>query len=204
MKRGQHFALMSALLAATATAHAADVTSAVADCRAEENDDARLACYDRLADELSPPEAKTASNPPAPPAASPDATPGRTPAAAPAPAMPPAQAQATSPATPPPDDFGYRGGALARADAVAREEAEREQEPGDVEEVLGRVTEVTRRGRGLLVVTLDNGQTWTQKAPDSGFLVQTGDRVRIEAATLGSYLMFREGSKRGTRVTRVR
>jgi hypothetical protein len=183
-------------------ANAEDVPSALAQCRAQESETARLSCYDQLADRVSPPPAarQQASATPPPVAPAPALEP-----AAPGPAGPGASPRETT-AQAGSREFGYRGGPLARADAERAEAAQAEaKEQGEAsEEIVATVTEVARRPRGQLAVTLDNGQTWLQKTADAWFVVKYGDRVRVQAGTLGAYLMYREDSKRGTRVTRIR
>jgi hypothetical protein len=95
------------------------------------------------------------------------------------------------------EKFGRKG-------AMAREESDRkEQESRELGELQAKVTEIWTRSDGLMVVTLDNGQEWKQNRPDSFFRLKTGDIVKIQPASLGSFLMSGP-SKRSTRVTRVR
>ncbi|MCB1692424.1 MAG: hypothetical protein KDI19_06630 [Pseudomonadales bacterium] len=65
------------------------------------------------------------------------------------------------------------------------------------------VAAVTTGAFGKLLVELDNGQAWRQL--DNGRLpLQTGDRVRIEKASFGSYLLVKATGSRSIRVKRVR
>jgi hypothetical protein len=105
-----------------------------------------------------------------------------------------AAAQAAAPQTPE-EKFGYRG-------VLAREDQERAKVAA-LEQLEGLVTEISRRGDGALVMTLDNGQVWAQNRPDAFFRLKVGERVKIEPAALGSFMMIGP-SKRTARVTRVR
>ena len=80
-----------------------------------------------------------------------------------------AAAPAAAPQTPE-EKFGYRG-------VLAREEQERAKVAA-LEELEAAVTEISRRGDGALVMTLDNGQVWAQNRPDAFFRVKVGERVR--------------------------
>lgn len=191
---------------------AEDPSAAIAACRTEQDDARRLACYDRQADRLAERASAAAAAPVAPAAAatqSAEAAVAGTVAAAatsatPAANAPAAQSAATASAAPKPvtpqDEFGY-GGAMARADA---DQKKKEGAASGLEEIVATVTQVTTRQRGELVITLDNGQVWVQKAPESSFRVKIGDQVRIKAGALRSYMMSHVTTDRATRVTRVR
>ena len=174
----QRSILALALTLAAATAAAADIEqSALEACRAERDDDLRLACYDRVVGRTSEspiPPAQVAE--PAPPSAS-------------APAAPP-------PATPE-DRFG-------RERAIAREQQERaRQETREIGELNALVSAIETRIDGLMIITLDNGQVWRQNRADSMFRLKVGDAVKIQPGALKSFLMSGP-SNRSTRVTRVR
>ena len=97
----------------------------------------------------------------------------------------------------PEDRFGYRG-------VLAREESDRnKQETRNLSELVATVTEISKRADGTLVTTLDNGQVWAQNRPDSTFRLKIGDKVKIEPAALGSFLMI-SFAKRTARVTRIK
>ncbi len=106
----------------------------------------------------------------------------------------PAAAEAVAPQTPE-EKFGYRG-------VLAREEQERTK-VAVLEQLEATVTEIARRGDGAMVMTLDNGQVWAQNRPDAFFRLKVGERVKIEPAALGSFMMIGP-SKRTARVTRVK
>lgn len=163
-----------ALVLCAATAAAADEAPAES-CRTVADDAQRLACYDRA----YPPQAKQsggAAPAAVPPAPSPDAAPD-----------PPLTAE---------DRFG-------REAAIEHEEREREKRAErELGELRAHVKDINRRSDGLMTITLDNDQVWQQVRPD-GFRLKPGDSIRIEPASLGSYMMWGD-SKRPTRVSRVR
>ncbi len=171
------FALALAFALAAAVAGAAeDVASAVRACRAEADDAARLACYDRAADRIRP-SAKAPAPKPAEPAAA---------AAAPA-----AAAAAT-----PEDSFG-------RDRVIQAEEQKRQQqEARALGSLEATVTNIATRMDGLMTVTLDNGQVWRQNSPDAMFRLKEGDRVKIQPGSMKSYIMSGP-TKKSTRVSRV-
>ena len=88
--------------------------------------------------------------------------------------------------------------AFEREELVKREQASR-----GLEQLTARVTAVTQRADGTLAMTLENGQVWAQKRPESRFRVKAGDQIKIEPASMGSFLMS-NSDKRSTRVTRLK
>ena len=113
-------------------------------CRRIADDGARLACYDRHAD------------------------------------------QAAAPASP--ADFGLP----ARPPAEA------------IDAIEARITRVDPLPHGRRLIHLDNGQRWRQVESRSHPSLKVGDQVRIRRASLGSFLLKREGSGATLRVKRVR
>ena len=103
-----------------------------------------------------------------------------------------ASAPAATPQSPE-ERFGYRG-------VLAREEQERVKS-ATLGQLEATVTEISKRGDGALIMTLDNGQVWAQNRPDAFFRLKVGESVKIEPAALGSFLMIGP-SKRTARVTR--
>jgi len=163
---------------------ATDVGAAVRACRAETDNERRLACYDRIADGTRAP-APTAA------AATKSAAPVATPNA------PPAPAAATAAAASAEDNFG-------RERQVAAEEQKRQQdEARSLGELEAYVTGIETRMDGLMTFTLDNGQVWRQNTPDSKFHLKEGDRVKIHPGSLKSFILS-EPSKKSTLVTRVK
>lgn len=158
---------------------------------AEEADDARrLACYDREA--LTPSRAgetvstETEALPDvvaesaAPPVVVAEAA--ASPAAVTESATPPASDSAAL------DEFGM-------TPELARSKPEREEEP-ELSQISAKVVKVTKRPRGELTVTLDNGQTWTEKDAEYGFRVKVGDTIVIKKGGFsGAYRMVGRGRR---------
>lgn len=181
-------ALFLALSGASPAFAAQDLAAALRACRAEADDARRLACYDHLAGRAEPAADAAAA---APKANMPAVAPGAAPAAAP-PAVPAPAAAAT-----PEDKFG-------RERAMAAEETRRAaEEARSLSELTALVTGIDTRIDGLKTISLDNGQVWRQNAPDSGFRLKVGDRIRIQPGSLNSFILSGP-SKRSTRVTRVK
>ncbi|MDP9199179.1 MAG: hypothetical protein M3O07_08200 [Pseudomonadota bacterium] len=161
-------------------AAAEDVAEVLQSCRAEGDDARRLACYDRAMDRAVETSKPAATNQPVT---------ASTPVEEPAPAE-------TKEHTPE-ERFGRTG-------AMAREEIERKSEESrELRELTATVTEIWTRSDGLMAFTLDNGQTWSMNRPDSLFRIKNGDKVKIQPAALGSFLLSGP-SKRSTRVTRTK
>lgn len=93
------------------------------------------------------------------------------------------------------ENFGVQGSELARKQQADDNEAAR------LNSLTGTVTAVSRRPRGELMITLDNGQVWAEKTPQPYFPVKIGDAVTINAGALGSYRMVVSG--RSAQVTRL-
>jgi len=145
---------------------------------------ARLACYDALAGAAAP-SAAAAQAAPSPSASGSAATiPSAGAAAAPI-------AVANSSAAPNTADFGVRNGPL-----------QAERDPVREKQMLAVVSAVSFRGRGELVVRLDNGQVWRQIQP-SDYPLKPGDHVEIDVAALGSYRLWTPSTRRATKVTRI-
>ena len=162
-----------AVVAAPCVAH--DVSAALATCRAEKNDALRLACYDR---EIDRPIQHVSGT-----------------AAAPAAVMQAASTPAAAPQSPQ-DRFGYRG-------VLAREESDRnKQEARNLSELAAIVTDVSKRGDGTLVMTLDNGQVW--EGLDSIPFELEGKQVIIEARPLGGFALKLDEKSAVIRVQRVK
>jgi hypothetical protein len=145
---------------------------------------ARLACYDTLAG-VAAPSAATAQAAPSPSAGgSAGAIPSSGAAAAPVAATNPSAAPSVA-------DFGVRNGPL-----------QAERDPVREKTMLAVVSAVSFRGRGELVVRLDNGQVWRQIQP-SDYPLKPGDHVEIDVAALGSYRLWTPSTRRATKVTRI-
>ena len=79
----------------------------------------------------------------------------------------------------------------------------KEQKKGELTELSATATAISAKPRGELVITLDNGQVWGEIAPGSKIKVKPGDPVKIEAGTLGSFILIAPNG-RSSKVTRIR
>jgi hypothetical protein len=111
------------------------------------------------------------------------------PPSAPSPVAPP-QPSARAPAVSPEDKFGARGD-------VDPDKAD------ELKEITATVTAIGAKPYGELVITLDNGQVWAERAPGSKIKLKTGDSVKIEAGELGSFRLIAPNG-RSSKVARVR
>ena len=158
-------------------------------CADETDDDARLACFDKAttapAAEPAPAVAEVAPVPETPP--KPVAAEAAPTAAAPTDAAPTAATptDAASAAPDPVEEFG--------------KEADKSDE---VDEISAIVVEVSKRGRGEYVVTLDNGQVWTEKRAEPYLRIKVGDVVRIKRVAMGGYRLVGRGN-RASAVVRI-
>ena len=151
-------------------------------CATMADDRARLACYDSIFGRPAAP----------PPLGAPSAAAPATGAVAGTVAAAPAVAAAATPET----DFG-----LTEAAKRAREpEGSGDRLP---DSISGTVARVARQPAGEFVVTLENGQVWTQLQVDARARIAVGDTVTIKKAALGSHLLV-TANRYATRVRRVK
>lgn len=178
MTRKVHVAIIAVVLVSQAAL--ADVDSLgdrVLACAEETDDTRRLACYDREAGTLSEAGEKVSAETEA------------TPAVVAEMAAPPVSPSAAV------DEFG-------NTPELARSKPETEKEI-DLREISARVVKVSKRPGGELIVTLDNGQTWTEKYAEYGFRVKVGDTVVIKKGNFsGAYRMVGRG-RRSSQVRRI-
>lgn len=157
------------------------MTERLAACSGERDDALRLACYDEVA-QLATAARKQA----APTDASMNTKTPRS-----KPESKPESAE---------DGFGVYGGELAR-----KRDAEDNKTATELKRLTATVTAVSQRPRGELLVTLDNGQVWQQKKPQSYFPIRIGDEVTITSGALGSFhlAVYGKMTGRSTQVTRM-
>jgi len=149
-------------------------------CRDLPDDDARLICYDVAVD-------RSRQN-----------TSGR-----PAPAAAPAEPAGT------PGTAATAGAAASLSQEAlfgkTTDEVERtvEEATGDerIDRLTATVTKLQQYAYNKVLITLDNGQVWKQ-IDTSNLRLRTGDAVEIERASLGSFMLRKQGSKRSMRVSR--
>jgi hypothetical protein len=176
-------ALLAAFLVAQA-AQAETLEDRLRACANESDDAARLACFDKAAEvdaPAAPVAVEVAPKAPAEPVA-PEAATKAPPQAVAAEAAPTAAPRA---APDPVAEFG--------------QEADREDE---IREISARVVEVGKRTRGEYIITLDNGQVWTEKNAEPYLRIKVGDTVRIKRIKMGGYRLVGRGN-RATAVIRV-
>ena len=76
---------------------------------------------------------------------------------------------------------------------------------GEMEELRAQVRSVTERQPGIYLLTLEDGAQWlfTESVPFNYRAPRAGDRIEIDRASLGSFLMTFD-RQRSVRVERVR
>ena len=158
-------------------------------CAAEADDERRLACFDALAAGLRDPRPPAATAPVPPTAAS---------AAPVAPTVAPSAAAAAAAGAQP-----SQAGTRSPEDRFGLRDDRKEQKKGELTELSATATATSAKPRGELVITLDNGQVWGEIAPGSKIKVKPGDPVKIEAGTLGSFILIAPNG-RSSKVTRIR
>jgi hypothetical protein len=138
---------------------------------------------------------QTAENPPSTQSTAAEAaeTPADAPAAVQQAATPPA-GSGSSPATSAVDEFGMTA-------ELAGQSPDNDQ-TAELTEISATVTDVRKRPYGEHVVTLDNGQVWTEKDAEYGFRVKVGDTIVIKKGTFGGYRMVR--GNRSSAVIRIK
>lgn len=107
----------------------------------------------------------------------------------------PAPAVAAAPLTKE-ERFGLQG-------ELKQEKAQKVPELQDLEQLQAQVTKVSTKPHGELVLTLENGQVWTEIQANSGARVKAGERVTIKPGALGSFLLVAPNG-RSSKVTRIR
>ena len=216
MRLGRNRSRHRASLAATALAvlvpamgpdAAADaLRDGLLECATKADDSARLRCFDATVADLRKGDAPTptaaagaAAAPGTAAAGAAVATGGAsagaaadtgTPAGSAAEAGPATAPDAPSPSLSPEDRFGLRG------------DLKREKH-GDLTELAATAASISTKPRGERVITLDNGQVWAEIAPGSTIRLKPGDPVRIQAGTLGSFILIAPNG-RSSKVSRIR
>jgi hypothetical protein len=101
------------------------------------------------------------------------------------------------PAPSPENMFGAN--AAINAASGAKQPTRRE----DLQQITGVVTSLRHADDGMIVVDLDNGQSWRQQDQEVALMIAAGDTVTVTRASLGT---FRIADKRGrsARFRRVR
>jgi len=102
-----------------------------------------------------------------------------------------------APAASPEDMFGANS--VINAASAANQPTKRE----DLKQISGVITSLRHGDDGMIVVDLDNGQSWRQQDREVALMIAAGDTVTVTRASLGT---FRIADKRGrsARFKRVR
>jgi hypothetical protein len=192
--------IMALLVGSPAQQCAAEIPAPLLACTAEPDAAKRLACFDRAvaqmgesAEPATPARAAAPVAQPAPAGSQPTSAAAAVSAAPPvaaAPAVAAAQPSATTsppPSLSPEEDFGLR--------------TKRDRPSQQLDELTAKAAEIKSKPHGELVVTLDNGQVWAEIAPGK-IKLKPGDPVRIEAGTLGSFILIAPNG-RSSKVVRV-
>ena len=179
------------LMAQTALSDAGPIEDRVLACASEADNSSRLRCFDDIAAELA-----VADAPSAPPESAPvaEVAVAEVAVAEVAVAEVAVAAAVTERALSDVEQFGMTA-------ELAEEKAGVDAVP-ELSEISVVAVEVSERLRGELVVTLDNGQVWTEKDSKAGFRVKAGDTVVIRKGRLGGYRMV-DRNGRGSAVVRV-
>jgi hypothetical protein len=164
-------------------AAAQEVPQSIVDCAALRKDSSRLACFDREVAELTH--------------ASQSVAPTQVTPAAPRPSAPFVAATPPQNASVKEDDFGVSGN-LARKRSEEKKVVE-----APLKELRAKVTNVTTKPYGELMLEFDNGQVWEQPEKKFAFLIKVGEGVVIKQHKLGSFFLTTD-SGAVTRVRRVR
>ena len=176
--------------------------NAFLECAAMQDDARRLECFDKVAAGPQPTEvlSETADIPQAEPAVVESAAVPAAAATVSAAAITETVAETATesevgPETSALNEFGMN--------ATVAAQSPDSDKPDELTEISATVTDVRKRGYGELVVTLENGQVWTEKEKESGFRIKEGDTVTIRQGTFGGYRMIGR-SNRSSQVVRVK
>ncbi len=188
---------ISALPAVHAAAGDSAMPHSILHCAGLPDDAQRLACFDGAVAGLSlAPESM--------PESMPESTGEMTPEA-----MPGAAAATTAATAAAPTEAGLAAADQAETDAAAGQKSvdefgltPRRDERTELRELALTVADVRKRPYGELVVTMENGQVWTEKQAILGHRVKKGDTVIIRKGSIGGFVMI-TGSKRSSSVKRV-
>jgi len=85
---------------------------------------------------------------------------------------------------------------------LKRKALQQDEDASASDSLTARVTQISTRPRGELVITLDNRQVWAQTGLDPDFRLEVGDQITVRTSAFGSFRLF-GSSRRFIRVTRV-
>ncbi len=169
-------------------AGAAELPQTLIDCRAVNSAVARLDCYDQAVDAHKGLADQSSADVAAPATVTTSTAATSTPATSAAPAVPATEISQE---------------ALFGKNVVEVQKSVQEATGAkEIDRLEAFVSKVKFSASGKAIITLDNGQVWTQI--DSSRLRLSGfDKVVIKRASLGSYMLSKVGSKITMRVKRI-
>lgn len=168
--------LVVALVLASSSVYAGDVSELLLQCRQISDADSRLSCYDQVANALQP--VATSTSTATQPAAAISTTVSST----------TTTAVATSTAAPASVEVEF-GKRLPRA-------------VDEVESISSTIVKVRYNLHKKAIIQLANGQSW-QQAENVQMKLPTGKACTVKRAALGSFLFSCEGSSKSMRVKRL-
>ena len=194
-------------LALTFSALAAAQEADISHCADLESDAERLACFDAAVN-IRPAKATPNGAPKeqtATPAAAESSSTAPSPSAPPAaPGDPSAAAAAAADPSPAASDAGegaeYRF--MTKEEKKAARRAKKEQAKAS-REYTAVVVNMRKRPHGQVVVTLDNGEVWSEQYASRGFLVRVGDTVTMKKSRFSSAYRLVDENGKGYEVTRL-
>lgn len=155
------------------------------DCRALTSAVSRLDCYDQLVDASAASSAQEAQT---------ETAQANQPVTV-APAASPPVAALPAPEMSPDELFGK--------DAVeVRETVQKATGTSEIDQITSLVSSVRSSAAGKAVITLDNGQVWTQ-IDNTKLRLSNFDQVTIRRASMGSFMLRKVDSKTSIRVKRI-
>jgi len=172
-------------LSVAQTAGGAELADALIDCRALASAVARLDCYDQLADTQTATTNQATQT-------------GTVERAAPTAAAIETAATATMESTADASQEAFFG----KNEAEIRKSARESAGTTEIDQMDARVSEVRKSATGKAIITLDNGQVWKQ-IDSSRLRLSSDDQVTIRRASLGSFMLYKTGSKSLMRVKRI-
>jgi hypothetical protein len=76
-------------------------------------------------------------------------------------------------------------------------------QPDRPREYIATVVAIRERARGQMVITLDNGESWSEQYASRGFLVEVGDSVTMKKGLLSSSYRLIAPGGRSYKMTRI-
>lgn len=177
------------VIAPTLGVGAAELPQALIDCRDLGSAVARLDCYDRIVDAHVSSAGQSRA----------EITSAQAPAAAVTAAV--AATAATETTSVPPLEMSEED-LFGKNYAEVHKSVQEATGSKEIDRIESFVTKIKPAADGKAIITLDNGQVWTQ-IDNSRLRLSSYDKVVIRRASLGSFMLNKDGSKTSMRVRRV-